>query len=274
MSTRKRSAADAPAPPAEASPWVPANGRPQQRERKRQAVLQTAAQLFNERGFHATSLDDIAERLHVTKPTLYYYVKSKDEILLECVRSALELMRAGIAEVREGGGRALDQLIACMRIYAGIVMQDFGKCVIRIGEDPLPAPLKKELRRLKAGIDLEFRQLIEEGMREGSLARCDPKMAAFMLAGALSWVGRWYREDGTLTPAQITDQGIALLLGGVLAAPVVPVPAPAPSAKRGARRAAAAPAAARSTRTTSSTPTKPAQRTPNAGRRTTRVETQ
>ena len=173
----------------------------------------------------------------MSKPTLYYYVKSKDEILLECVRSALELMRAGIAEVREGGGRALDQLIACMRIYAGIVMQDFGKCVIRIGEDPLPAPLKKELRRLKAGIDAEFRQLIEEGIREGSLAPCDPKMAAFMLAGALSWVGRWYRDDGALTPAQITDQGIALLLGGVLAGPTA-LPA---SAAPGVRSTAAQP---------------------------------
>ena len=242
MSLRKRSAAEMSADPAgaaEVSPWLPVSGRTQQRERKRQAVLQTAAQLFNERGFHATSLDDIAERLHVSKPTLYYYVKSKDDILLECVRSALELMRAGIAEVREGGGRALDQLIACMRIYAGIVMQDFGKCVIRIGEDPLPAPLKKELRRLKAGIDLEFRQLIEEGVREGSLAPCDSKMAAFMLAGALSWVGRWYREDGTLTPAQITDQGIALLLGGVLAEP-----AQAPHT-RGARSTARPPMVAR-----------------------------
>ncbi|MDA7416108.1 TetR/AcrR family transcriptional regulator [Xenophilus arseniciresistens] len=235
MSPRKPSAVAAAS--AVASPWLPAAGRGQQREKKRQAVLQTAARLFNERGFHATSLDDIAERLHVSKPTLYYYIKSKDDILLECVRAALELMRAGIAEVREGGGRALDQLMACMGIYVGIVMQDFGKCVIRIGEDPLPAPLKKELRRLKAGIDLEFRQLIEEGIREGSLLPCDPKMAAFMLAGALSWVGRWHREDGTLTHAQITEQALGLLLGGVLAVPASAAPKATPRA-----RAIAAPA--------------------------------
>lgn len=199
-----------------ASPWEPALARARQREAKRQAVLQTAAQLFNERGFHATSLDDIAERLHVTKPTLYYYVKSKDEILLECVRSALVMMHEGIEAVRLGGGRALDQLIACMRIYAGIVTEEFGKCVIRIGEDPLPAPLKKELRQLKADIDREFRRLIADGIQEGSLIACDPKMAAFMLGGALSWIGRWYREDGDLTPEQITDQAVELLLGGIL----------------------------------------------------------
>ncbi len=198
------------------SPWEPVGDRARQREVKRNAVLQTAAQLFNERGFHATSLDDIAERLNVSKPTLYYYIESKDQILLECVRTALDLMHAGIGEVRAAGGSAIDQLKACMRIYSGIVMQDFGMCVIRIGEDPLPAPLKKELRHLKAGIDLEFRHLIEAGIAEGSLAPCDPKMAAFMLAGALSWIGRWYRSDGDLTPEQIMAQGIELLLNGVL----------------------------------------------------------
>jgi len=201
------------------SPWEPADKRAQQREVKRNAVLQTAAQLFNERGFHATSLDDIAERLNVSKPTLYYYVENKDQILLECVKTALDLMQAGIGEVRAAGGSAIDQLKACMRIYSSVVTQDFGMCVIRIGEDPLPAPLKKELRRLKAGIDGQFRRLIEDGVTEGSLAPCDPKMAAFMLAGALSWIGRWYRPDGDLTPDQIADQGIELLLNGVLHRP-------------------------------------------------------
>ena len=198
------------------SPWLAADTRAQQRELKRQAVLHAAAQLFNERGFHATSLDDIAERLHVTKPTLYYYVKSKDEILLECVRTALGMMRDEIASVRSAGGRALDQLVACMRVYTLIVTQEFGLCVIRIGEDPLPPPLKRELRALKAGIDREFRRLLAEGIREGSIAPCDPKMAAFMVAGALSWVGRWYRPDGELSPEQIAEAGVALLLNGII----------------------------------------------------------
>ncbi len=199
------------------SPWEPAVARARQREAKRQAVLHTAAQLFNQRGFHATSLDDIAERLHVSKPTLYYYVKSKDDILLECVRSALVMMHEGIEAVRLGGGRALDQLIACMRIYAGIVTEEFGKCLILIGEDPLPAPQKKELRQLKAGIDGQFRRLIAAGIEEGSITACDPKIAGFILGGALSWIGRWYRDDGALSPDEIIDQAVALLMGGVLA---------------------------------------------------------
>ncbi|MDD2711564.1 MAG: TetR/AcrR family transcriptional regulator, partial [Simplicispira sp.] len=132
------------------SPWARTPDRAQQREAKRQAVLQAAAQLFNERGFHATSLDDIAARLNVSKPTLYYYVKNKDQILIECVREGLEMTIAGIEASRAAGGQAIDQLMACMQVYAHIVTEPFGMCLIRVGDEELPPDSRKELRRLKA----------------------------------------------------------------------------------------------------------------------------
>jgi AcrR family transcriptional regulator len=201
------------------SPWAPAAQRGQQRQIKRDAVLATAAQLFNERGFHATSLDDIAARLNVSKPTLYYYVKNKDEILIECVRNGLQMMTDGIEEKRKAGGKAIDQLIACIRIYTGIVTLDFGMCVIRISDDEMPAVNRAELRRLKSGIDMAFRRIITEGIAEGSFRPCDPKMAAFAVAGALGWIGRWYENGGDYNPEQIATQYIELLLNGILQPP-------------------------------------------------------
>lgn len=215
-----------------ASPWGKGRDRTREREIKREAVLRTAAQLFNEKGFHAVSLDEVAERLNVTKPTLYYYVKSKDEILAECVRSGLELMQEAIARSDEAGGTAIDKLVAAMRKYAEITTMDFGKCLIRVGEDPLPPESRRAVRRLKAEIDHEFRHLIEQGIAEGSLRDVDPKLAAFTLAGALSWIGRWYRADGELSPDQIAEQCIGVLMGGL----AVPASATAP---RTARRPAA-----------------------------------
>lgn len=198
------------------SPWADAPDRVQQREAKRQAVLSTAAQLFNERGFAATSLDDIAARLHVSKPTLYYYVKNKDEILLSCVRQGLNMTLEGIEASRLAGGNALDQLRACMSVYGHIVTQPFGMCLIRVGDEQVPAESRKELRRMKSAIDQEFRRLVAQGVQEGVIAPCDPKIAAFMIAGALSWIGRWYQPDGTYSVQEILDQSMALLLSGVL----------------------------------------------------------
>ena len=208
---KRRASASAPA-----SPWAEAPAREAQREAKRNAVLSTAAQMFNERGFHATSLDDIAARLHVTKPTLYYYVKNKDEILLECVKKGLHLILEGIEASRQAGGNAVDQLRACMQVYADIVTQPFGMCIIRIGDEEVPEPSRTELRRMKSEIDQAFRRLVAQGVQEGALAPCDPKMTAFVIAGALSWIGRWYQSGGEYSAAQVAEQCIGTLMHGVL----------------------------------------------------------
>jgi AcrR family transcriptional regulator len=202
---------------AAASPWTrpPDRGAGDAASIKRDAVLRAAAQLFNDKGYHATSLDMVAERLHVTKPTLYYYVKSKEEILFQCVRLGLELMRAAIAEAAGSGGSALDKLQAAMHEYALIVTMDFGMCLIRVGEDPLAPDSRRKLRRLKAQIDHEFRALIEQGVAEGSLAPCDPKLAAFTLAGALSWIGRWYDPAGPVGAEEVVRHTIGVLMTGL-----------------------------------------------------------
>lgn len=234
---QKKSASKAAQTSPPTSPWVPASAREQQRETKRNAVLSTAAQLFNERGFHATSLDDIAARLNVSKPTLYYYVKNKDQILIECVRKGLQMMHQGIEETRRAGGQAIDQLMACMRVYTRIVTLDFGMCVIRVSDDEFEPDSRKELRRLKSGIDMEFRRLVTAGIAEGSLQPCDPKMAAFVIAGALSWIGRWYEADGEHSAEEIATQFNAMLLNGVLRRK--PEPAVSPAAVSGGARSKA-----------------------------------
>ena len=201
------------------SPWSRPLDRGQVRAIKRDAVLRAAAELFNEFGYHATSLAMVAERLQVTKPTLYYYIENKEEILFECVRLGLELLRTAIAGATASGGTALDKLKAAMHEYALIVTQDFGMCLIRVGEDPLAPEARKKLRGLKAELDHEFRALIEAGIAEGSLAPCDPKLAAFTLAGALSWIGRWYDPEGPLSAEAIARDSTAVLMHGLSVRP-------------------------------------------------------
>jgi AcrR family transcriptional regulator len=232
-----------------ASPWpVPAE-REKARNKKREAVLRMAAQVFNEKGYLAATLDEVAERLNVTKPTLYYYVKSKDEILYECVRIGLTMIQDAITEVGASGGTAMDKLVAAMHKYTEIVTMDFGMCLIRVGEAPLPLESQRKLRRIKADIDLEFRELIRLGIEEGAIAPCDPKLAAFTFAGALSWIGRWYRPGGEWTPDDIARQCIALLCNGLCAPGRSPMqtsamPPSAPAKAPKARRAASTPKAA------------------------------
>ena len=194
-----------------------------QRAIKRDAVLLAAAHLFNQHGYHATSLAMVAKRLAVTKPTLYYYVQNKEEILFECVRLGLELLRSAIADAGAAGGTTRDKLEAAMYAYAISVTREFGMCLIRVGEDPLAPESRKQLRQLKAELDHEFRALIEQGVADGSIEPCDPKLAAFTLAGALSWIGRWFDPQGPLSAADVARHSTAQLMRGL--APRAPSPA-------------------------------------------------
>src|SRR5882724_3270780 len=148
------------------SPWRAHRERELERGAKKEAVLLAAARLFTRSGFQRTSLDDIARSLGVTKPTLYYYIENKEQILFECVERGLAALRSGLAGFAQRGLTGREQLRSAMALYAGIVTSDFGLCVIRVGEDPLPEARRREMRALKGRVDAEFRTLIEQGMRE------------------------------------------------------------------------------------------------------------
>jgi len=198
------------------SPWSSSKDRVKEREVKREAVLKVSAQLFNEFGYHDTSLEMVADQLHITKTTLYYYIRNKEEILFECHRQGVELLRAAVAKVQLEEASAPERLRATMLAYASVVMDDFCKCLIRVGEEPLPLDNRQELGRLKLALDHEFRCIVQSGLDDSSFEPCDPKIAAFTLAGALNWMGRWFDASGPLSKEEVALRTTDVLLNGLL----------------------------------------------------------
>ena len=190
-----------------ASPW---EGRRRQGERalKREAVILAAARAFAARGYHNTSLDDLAASLKVTKPTLYLYVQNKEAMLFECFRAGLAQIQSTLEECEQAPGPARERLFAFIRGYASAIVGDYGWCMLRAEDQHLGAVMSRRIKLLKAGIDRRMRALIESGVADGSIRPCDTKMTAFALAGALNWMGHWYREDASLKPLEIADRFI------------------------------------------------------------------
>jgi AcrR family transcriptional regulator len=197
-----------------ASPWE-GGRRPRERALKRDAVILTAARAFAARGYHNTSLDDLATRLKVTKPTLYLYVPNKEAILFECFRAGLAQIQHSLDESERGRGPARERLFAFIRGYAAAIVGDFGWCMLRAEDQHLGAALSRKIKLLKAGIDPRMRALIEAGIADGSIRDCDPRMTTFALAGALNWMGHWYREDASLKPMEIADRFIDVFNRGL-----------------------------------------------------------
>jgi AcrR family transcriptional regulator len=182
---------------------------------KHEAVLATAVELFNEKGFHATSLDDVAARLNVTKPTIYHYASSKDEILFACAKRGLQQILAAIEALPDGRRSGHDRLEAAMTGYALVMTEDFCRCVTRTADSELTEPSRREFRRLKREIDQVMRDLVQAGMDDGSLRAGDPVIVTFTLTGALNWIGRWYEPTGELSPDAIARGAVATLLAGL-----------------------------------------------------------
>src|SRR5579862_2086855 len=215
--TRRRtsSGATARAAPASPSPWRGSRERLRERELKRDAVIRAAAREFNRKGYHNTSLDDIAARLEVTKPTVYYYVNNKEQLLFECFLAGVEQIRTAFREVRNLDLTARERLNAVLRHYAQAVGSEFGWCMVRTEDLDLSPAMSGHIKALKSEIDHGIRRLIREGVQDGSIEPCDPKMTAFALAGALNWIAHWYREDQSLTGAQIAAAFVTVFEGGL-----------------------------------------------------------
>lgn len=197
------------------SPFRSAAQKEAERTAKREAVLRAAVRMFNDRGFHATSLDDVAASLGISKRTIYHYLANKDQVLLECVTIGLQQLLAAAERAREEEGDGRQRLIRFLRRYAEVNMDDFGRCVVRTGEEALSPASRPRYRQLKREIDNALRTLIEEAMADGSIAPVDVKMAAFALAGALNWPARWHDPGGAVAAEDIAEKLVDILTKGL-----------------------------------------------------------
>jgi AcrR family transcriptional regulator len=210
-----RSQASAPIGDRPPSPWRASRERQHDREVKREAVIRAAAHAFNHKGYHNTSLDDIAAALEVTKPTVYYYVTNKEQLLFECFVAGVEQIRAGFREARDQDIPARERLQAVLRHYAKAMASEFGWCMVRVEDQDLSPDMSSHIKAMKSEIDQGIRRLIREGVQDGSIHPCDPKMTAFALAGSLNWIAHWYRENKSMSGAEIADAFITVFDNGL-----------------------------------------------------------
>ena len=183
---------------------------------KREAVLQTAAQLFLEKSYGRCSMNDVAERLKITKPALYHYFHNKEGILLECYRLGTALIEEILSEIAAHCGTGLEKVEAFIYSYANVMTDNFGRCVMRMDEGDLSEAARIEVRRYKRKIDRRLRGFIQEGIGDGSIEACDPKIAAFAIAGALNWICQWYEPAGALSGEEIATQFARTLTQGLI----------------------------------------------------------
>lgn len=179
-------------------------------------MLQAAARVFNTKGFQVATLEDVADALGVTKPALYYYVRSKDEILSACGQLALD-------ELEEALGRSdkslsgLDRLKQFFRAYGGMIVKDFGRCLVLTTPRDYVQRLRNRTVTGRRAINTMVRKMVTDGIKDGSIKRCDDRLLVFAMFDAFNGLARWYDEKGELPLKTIVERYLAMFTDGIAA---------------------------------------------------------
>jgi AcrR family transcriptional regulator len=189
--------------------------RGEEARRKRRAVIVEAARAFGHRGFHNVSLDEVAVALNVSKPTLYNYVKSKHELLYECYNLALDFGDEVMRDVMVQDGTGLARLSTFIKRYILMLTEQFGPAAVFYEFYSMRPSDREKIQRRRRGFDKMFRKLVSDGIADGSIAPCDPKLAVFWFMGAVSGITRWFDPEGELSGGEIADAFIAFLERGI-----------------------------------------------------------
>lgn len=183
--------------------------------RKRSALIAEAGLSFRLKGFHNTSLDDVAKALNVTKPALYYYVKNKDEILFECIIQGLNIGDQVLAEARRAQSSPLAVIEYFVRNYIVAMCREHGAISVVNNMSSLSLPRQQQVAVRRRKFDLELRQLVRQAIALKELPEQDEKLAVFFFMGAVNSMTNWFQPEGSWSAEYVGDYYSQTIIAGL-----------------------------------------------------------
>lgn len=187
---------------------------------KREAILQSAASLFREYGYHGTTVRDIAKALGVPHSAIYSHFRSKEILCFNIIHSSLSAMTEGLETLTAGSDVLPPQKLADVIRYhlTGIVRHVDGLSVMLNDTKHLEPKHRKKVISLMSRYEDVLRSLIEDGVAQGAFRPVDAKFTTFCIFGMCNWVYNWYK-DGQAPPQQIADTFCSLIMDGLRPVP-------------------------------------------------------
>jgi AcrR family transcriptional regulator len=185
----------------------------------RQEILRTAARLFQQQGYDATSMNDVAAALKLSKGGLYHHFQGKDEILFDLMNHAMDITEERvIAPVKEIADPE-ERLRALIRRHITVVLSERDREItVMLHENhPLSPPLRKRINARKKDYVHFLENLVAEVQAaRGSTRRVTPRAAAFALLGMINWIYQWYHPGGALEEESLVREYTEIFVNGAL----------------------------------------------------------
>ncbi|HEX9125936.1 MAG TPA: TetR/AcrR family transcriptional regulator [Methylomirabilota bacterium] len=190
------------------------------RQAVRDQILRTAADLFRERGYRASTLDDIAKRLGMSKTSLYGYFRAKEEMLAAISRETIESFTRELSLVLRSSLPPEDKLRRVVRQHVRFVIANRSFLTVFFSEEAnLPPRFARQLAAQKNRYDKGVESIVVEGIRRGAFREAPPRLVVFGLLGMLNWLYKWYNPSGRWGAEEISGAFLTLVEGGLLTAP-------------------------------------------------------
>lgn len=189
--------------------------RERQYANKRRAVIRAAGEAFRRRGYHNTSMTEIAQTLGLTKAALYYYVKSKEEILFECHTMVYDAMDDILAAHKKSSGNGLAQLSDIFSDLVKMLTRDGVSLLTDVWS--LKGDWHSQVLSRRRKIERRITKIVKLGMTDGSIKKGDPNLTVYFFMGALNWLNAWYTGDGRLDGEAIAEHFTRQMRDGLAA---------------------------------------------------------
>jgi AcrR family transcriptional regulator len=191
-----------------------ADRRVRRRARRVNAVLEMTALVVGEHGYHNASIEEIAERLDVAKPTVYHYFESKEKLVYETLRVCADYVHSALAEVAKVEGSPTERLRNLIRRHIELISIEYPEMSRLFNQHvDWPEPIAQAVRGWQHEHDALFRTVIVEGLSAGEFDVSSPALARSCLYGAISVVPNWIDRHGT---ADHIDEATDLVMRLVL----------------------------------------------------------
>ena len=188
------------------------------RDQRYHEILERAARLIFQRGYDATSMQEIAEACELTKAGLYHHIKTKEALLLAIMHYGMDMFDDQVLAKVSDIADPVARLRECMARNIALVTQDASKEVLIILHEHLTLTgaagqeINARKKRYVRFLEASFRQASERGQ----IRVVDPTIAAFSFLGVVLWTYKWYRPGGKLAPGQLSDGMIDLFFEGLM----------------------------------------------------------
>jgi AcrR family transcriptional regulator len=183
---------------------------------RHEEMLAVSARLFREKGFRATSMEDISGEMGITKAALYYYIESKHDLLYEICDSAITQLIEGVREIEEQPGTPEERLARLIRWHVNMFGANGDIMNVYLADEgELPEEKRGHMRALSREFEGIYREILQEAVKQKTFRKLDVAVAVRAISGMCNWLSIWYRPDGRLTADQISDIFMDLILKGL-----------------------------------------------------------